>query len=317
MDLNNNNSIFQSSWWLEAVAPGQWGEVLVEKGGQVVGRLPYVKKKKFGFTFLIMPQLTQTLGTWLSPKAGKYSSQISEQRELTAGLIDQLPPFDFFWQNLHYSVTDCLPFYWRGYQQTTRYTYVLEDLSDLDKIWQEIKNQTRNRIRKAESSGIKVVESEDIDGFLGLVELTYKRQGLALPYSQELVKRIDEACKKRSARKIFLAFDQQGVLHSGTYLVYDSKTAYNLISGSDPESRNIGAGMLAIWESIKFAASQSRVYDFEGSMIESIEKVFRHFGAKQRPYLDIRKINSRFLRIAYDMSNWLGVDKKAKRMVER
>ena len=31
-------------------------------------------------------------------------------------------------QNFHYGITDWLPFYWEGYRQTTRYTYMLKDI---------------------------------------------------------------------------------------------------------------------------------------------------------------------------------------------
>lgn len=37
--------------------------------------------------------------------------------------IDNLPKFDYFNMNFHYSITNWLPFYWRGFKQTTRYTY--------------------------------------------------------------------------------------------------------------------------------------------------------------------------------------------------
>jgi hypothetical protein len=56
------NCIFQQPWWLEAAAPGRWGEVTVNEGGKIVGRLPYVVKRKFGVKIISMPMLTQTLG---------------------------------------------------------------------------------------------------------------------------------------------------------------------------------------------------------------------------------------------------------------
>ena len=312
----DNNSIFQNSWWLDAVAPGQWGEARIEEKGKIIARLPYVKKHKFGFTFLIMPSLTQTLGPWLSPRGGRYSTQVSERRKLMFDLLKRLPPHDLFFQNFHYSITDWLPFYWRGFQQNTRYSYVLHDLSDLDRLWQGIRDTDRNKIRKAERNGIKVVESEDSECFLELVKLTYKKQNLQLPFGSEVFHRIDQACKMRSARKIFMAYDQQGVLHCAVYLVYDWRAAYYLIGGSDPEHCHIGAHRLALWESIKFAATQSQKYDFEGSMIEPVEFVFRGFGAIQKPYFKITKINSTSLQLAHDIGNWFGLLKKAKGLVE-
>lgn len=51
------------------------------------------------------------------------------------------------------------------------------------------------------------------------------------------------------------------------------------------------------YEAIKFALYNNKNFDFEGSMIESIEKYFRSFGAIQKPYFNITKTNSRILKL--------------------
>ncbi len=43
---------FEQPWWLEAVAPGRWGETVVERRGEIVARLPYMSKQKLGLTVL-------------------------------------------------------------------------------------------------------------------------------------------------------------------------------------------------------------------------------------------------------------------------
>jgi hypothetical protein len=52
-----------------------------------------------------------------------------------------------------------------------------------------------------------------------------------------------------------------------------------------------------MWEAIKFARSVTRQFNFEGSMIEPVERFFRAFGAVQTPYFQITKTNSRLLRL--------------------
>jgi len=46
---------------------------------------------------------------------------------------------------------------------------------------------------------------------------------------------------------------------------------------------------LLIHESIKFASTVSRAFDFEGSMIEGIETFFRRFGCEPAVYYEISK----------------------------
>ena len=46
---------------------------------------------------------------------------------------------------------------------------------------------------------------------------------------------------------------------------------------------------LIIWEAIKIAKQHSTIFDFEGSMIEPIERFFLGFGSTPKPYLNIVK----------------------------
>jgi lipid II:glycine glycyltransferase (peptidoglycan interpeptide bridge formation enzyme) len=293
---NRTNSIFQTNWWLEALAPGQWGEVTFHKGDEIVARLPYVKKIKWGLTILTSPPLTQTLGPWLIPSHAKYAKQLSQEKELFGTLIERLPPFDLFRQNFSPAITNWLPFYWAEFQQNTRYTYRLENLIDHDQLWFGFQENIRREIRKA----MKLVEVCDdsaselgLDQFLDINEKSFQRQGKSLPYSRDLVNRLDKACIKHDARRIFFARDAKGRIHSTVYIVWDNNTAYYLMGGRDPELHNSGATSLVMWEAIKFASSVSKQFDFEGSMIETIEKFFRAFGAKQVPYFHVTKASPR------------------------
>ena len=296
-------SIFVQPWWLDAVAPEQWDELTIEKGGQMVARMPYVMTKKKGFNLISMPKLTQTLGPWLAPHEAKYAKELSREHQLLEELISQLPPFDHFVQNFHHSVTNWLPFYWQGFQQTTRYTYLIPDLNDLDKLWGELRSNIRTDIRKAQKQ-LTAKTDLDLEVFLDLNEMTFTRQGLELPYSRNLVRRIDQACQTHNCRKIFVAEDNNGYLHAGVYVVWDDQTTYHLMSGSDPEKRNSGAISFLLWEAIKFASKVTPTFDFEGSMIQSIERFCRAFGAKQTPYFQITKTNSMHYKIRQDVKIW-------------
>ena len=67
------HALFQQPWWLDAVAPGAWDAAIVTKDGEIVGRLPYVRMRRFGLTILGQPLLTQFLGPWIKPGTGKSS----------------------------------------------------------------------------------------------------------------------------------------------------------------------------------------------------------------------------------------------------
>lgn len=279
-------SIFCRPWWLEAVAPGQWDYLIEFKGNNIAAMMPIVWRTENQRRIIGHPPLTQTLGILFPEFNCKYVKMVSHQTDLIKKLIDLLPDFIFFQQNFNYNFTNWMPFLWKGFNQTTRYTYVIHDLTDLDEIWKGFRENIKTDIRKAEKK-VRVTDNPDIDTFLNLNELTFKRQGQKLPYTREFVKRLDNTLKEHDARKMFFAVDDDERMHAATYIVWDEKSAYYLMSGADPELRNSGATSLLIWESIKFASQVSKKFDFEGSIMEPIERFFRAFGGKQMPYFQI------------------------------
>jgi hypothetical protein len=287
------NSLFEQPWWLEAVAPNNWQVAEVEVNGTVRARLPYYLSCGFGGSKLItMPPLTPWLGPWLAPRKSKYAKALAQEKDLINALIDQLPAHDEFRHNFHYSFTNWLPFYWRSFSATVRYTYVLDDLTDPERLWAAFLDNIRTDIKKAQKI-LTVKQDLDLERFLDINALTFQRQRRSLPYNHALVRRLDEACRARRSREIFYAEDAQGRIHAVLYLVWDENSAFYLMGGADPALRNSGAMSLLVWESIQYAATVTRKYDFEGSMIEPVERFFRAFGAVQTPYFQISKISRR------------------------
>jgi len=291
--------IFSRDWWLDAICgKDNWDVTLLEKDGRIIGSMPYYTKKRLGFTFLIHPPLTQTLGPWIRPSMAKYAKRLGYQKKVMGRLIEKLPRFDFFSQNCHYCNTNWLPFFWRGFEQTTRYTYLLPELSSEEALWRELEENTRREIRKATSRfQLKVRDDLGIDAFLKLNKMTFERQGMALPYTEDLIKRLDSACSERCCRKIWIAEDEMKHHHACVYIVWDENSAYYLMGGGNTELRKSGATSFVMWEAIKHAATVTQKFDFEGSMLEPVERFFRAFGAKQTPYSQITKTNSRLLKI--------------------
>lgn len=294
--------IFSRDWWLDAVCGDAWDVCLVEKGGEIVASMPYHIKRRWGFTFVTQPMLTQTLGPWLRPSDAKYSNRLALEKERLTGLVDDLPRFDYFSQNWHYGNKNWLPLYWRGFQQTTRYTYGIDHLAELDRVYSEFSSSYRNKIRKA-SGVVQVVDDLGLSVFFDINRLTFERQGLKIPYSFDFLKKTDNTLYRRGNRKIFFAKDGHGNIHSALYLIWDGQSSYVHMVGEDPAFRSSGAGILLIWEAIRFTVKVLGLekLDFEGSMMEGVERVRRDCGAKQIPYFSISKTSSRLLRAAQAM----------------
>jgi len=102
--------------------------------------------------------------------------------------------------------------------------------------------------------------------------------------------------KKKKLAKIYLAIDEKDNVHASIYMVWDKISAYYLTGGADPVLRNSGATSLLMYTAIKDMAEYVNTFDFEGSMIESIERFFSSFGTIQKPYFQISKINNPILK---------------------
>jgi hypothetical protein len=297
-DHEKSIPIFSRAWWLDAVCGEAWDACVVQRGGQVVATMPFHVTRRYGLTLLTQPPLTQTLGPWLRKCGAKYSNRLALQKELMTELIDQLPRFDYFSQNWHFEHTNWIPFYFRGFQQTTRYTYVIDDLSDLNATLGEFSSSYRNKIRKADKT-IEVCLGLPLEECFRLNQQTFERQGLKVPYTLEFLRRKDTVLGERGCREIFYARDKTGVIHSALYLIWDDTSSYVHMVGEDPMYRSSGAGIRLIWEAIRYTREVLGLnrFDFEGSMIEAVERVRRDCGAKQVPYFNVMKTPSRLLRV--------------------
>lgn len=288
--------LFSQAWWLDAIVGDNWDVILIENDGVVQASLPFVTHQRLGMTIITQPPLTQNLGPWLRPSTAKYAKRLGQEKDVIQRLFAQLPKHDLYRQNWHYSRTNWLPLYWQGYEQTTRYTYRFDNISDLNQIWSGFQENIRTDIRKAEKQ-LKVRTDLHLQTFIELNNKVFQRQNLALPYTQELLQKIDAATARQNARQSFIAEDNHGRHHAGVYIVWDKETAYYLMGGGDPDLRNSGATSLCMWHAIQFTANQGKNFDFEGSMIEPVERFFRAFGAQQTPYFAISKTNSRIIQI--------------------
>jgi hypothetical protein len=215
------------------------------------------------------------------------------EKDLLDELISRLPRHGHYSQAWHYRQTNWLPFSWHGFDQTTRYTYRLDTSLPVETLWGNLQSNIRTDIRKAETRFQLQVKSDGtIDELWKIVACSFSRQKQTMPYSLDLVRRIDAACHSRGARRLFVAVDPEGRAHAGAYIVWDDETAYYLMGGGDPGLRNSGAGSLCLWHAILFAGDLKRTFDFEGSMIEPIERYFRAFGATQTPYFSVSRTTS-------------------------
>jgi hypothetical protein len=287
-------SIYCQRWWLDAVAPQRYRILTVERGGSLLAAWPVVFGA--GGADVVMPSMTQKLGILYASMTAKYAEALSNEHEFAGELIEQLGAHGAFYHQFHERFTNWLPFFWRGYQQTTRYTYLIENLKDPDGAWRAMRTCIHRLINKAAKLGIRIEHELDFERFLDLNDMVFQRQELAPPVGRDLLRRIEAACAARGCRRIFAAFDPQGRLHAAIYVAWQGGVAYGLMSASDPQLRASGALTLTIWEALRWLGSVADTFDCEGSMIQGVEFACRGMGGRQTPYFAISRAAPRVRR---------------------
>jgi hypothetical protein len=275
-------TLFEEPFWLDTVAPGNWDAVEIKQDGRVIGRLPYVTKRRYGLEALSTPWFTPWLGPWIRPAGAKPTNELSHNHQTLEKLIKGLP-------KAHKTLIACAPefqnlmaFHWQGFELKVAYTYRLTDLDHDQRIWNDMRDTVRRLCRKAEKA-TEINRERDIATFISVMKKTFDRQGKDVSASFPALERIDETMSRRNQRTIYTAEDAQGRVHAAVYVVYDDRHAFYLAGGGDPALRDSGAHALAMWNAIKDSRGRSKIFDFEGSMVRSIEYFIRGFGPQQVP----------------------------------
>jgi hypothetical protein len=291
VESSPQGSLFCTSWWLDAVAAGRWQPNAVTGDGAVVAAWPtVVRRGRFGLEHGGAP-LTPWLGPLFAPDLRR-----SHEDEMTGRLLAQIGGYAQLSARCSPGYDYWTPLYWRGFTQTTRYSWRIDDLSDLDACFAGLRNKVRGAVRRAQRERM-TVESGSLDDFLAIHSDTLERQNRRHDRAgREAVRRIDPAAAERGARTILIARDDAGRAAAGGYFVHDQRASYYLMGGISGEAASPYAVPLLLWTAIEQAAERGTAFDFEGSMLRPIELLVRGFGGRPAPYSVVRHTPSAALR---------------------
>ena len=287
--------VYSQYWWMEAACVGKcWNAFVVkDKAGRLMATMPYLIRKKYGLKYILMPPLTQTNGIHYF-----YPDDISEHQRLEfektvvneiVARLDNLG-ISFFSQNFESSFTNWLPFLWNGFRQTTRYTYRLPSLKDLNSVYNGFTKDRKKKIQRAVDSGLVLKQDLTPEAFYDFHCAVLAKHGQENLVDRAVVTSVMRAAIERGQGIILSLHSQDcSAMYSAQFLVWNSKWTCSLVCANDPDFTSTGASTLILWESIKFASQHSTGFDFEGSVEESIESSYNRFGSKQTPYMKISK----------------------------
>ncbi len=293
-------TIFHQDWWLNAATEGDYAEAAVVHGGRKVGSFPYVRAPLLAGHFLCgMPPLTHFLGPAVDDGPGSACNQFLRRAQVVRELLRQLPASSGFWQKLHRGTRDTLVFQELGYETAVQFTFEVPPAAEAV-LWANMRDKTRNVIRRAEEQH-GVGEMHDVAAFASLYLDNLAASGRHSHYDRRLIERVCAAAIAHGQGRIIAALTGSGEAAAAIFYIWDSQSAYYLLSSRRQNSGN-GAVSLLLWHAMRDVAARGLVFDFEGVVSTGSILFFTGFGGQVVP----RYVVSRFTlghRIAGRLSN--------------
>ncbi len=293
IDASPQGSIFALHGYASCVAP-DWEAMIIYKDRQWYAVMPFLKKIKWKWKASTLPAFVQywgmCYGSWYPDQMYK---QLSEKKKCLQIALQHFSSFHLFDHRFSTQFNYPLPFHWDNYQLRNKYTYQLALHPDINALYKGLGGKLRNELKKAEKAQIQIIEAEHTTSFLHLFQLQEQsgKTPLGNQVGQHLrLKHLSEWLIENDLGKVMVAIDRDGQTLAGALLIrYKGHTIY-LAGAYDPKFHQTGAMSWLLWQSIISAKHMGdKIFDFEGSMIESIEAFYRRFGAYPVNYLEIRR----------------------------
>lgn len=295
--------LFHLPFWLDIVCgPDNWDVLIIRgKDNQIEAVWPYYRSSKYGISKIGQGILTPYLGPII-----KYPNNIQKRERIYSyeikileKCIESLPSYRLFKQGLHPSLKNWTPFYWKGFQQSTKYTYVIGNIKDREEIMADYKSSVKNQTRSAKEK-YSIFNQDHVDTLYELNQKSYQRNNVNIGLSKEKIKQLYTGALQNESADIITIKDNKDRPICSCLIVYDKKKAYSLLIGVDKSLKPKGAVQWMLSEAIIKASEKVNYFDFEGSILPEVEPVFRAFGGERIPYSIISK-SPRWFRALHEM----------------
>lgn len=257
-----------------------WQAVIATEGNEIIAAMPFQSKLRYQIKFATQPFFAQYLGILFNISSENKYKELELKKKIIQEINTQLPSeIKYINYNFAPEFDYELPLIWSGWIQRKLYTYWLDIRAGYDSFIKNAASHVRREIKKIEQSTIEIRETNDPDSVIHILK-TAKGSALSnIPqhYFNALAKN-SKHYNLSGKSTCFIAYDGEKAVAGIIYFLFKNKMIY--YQGSTlPEYKNSGAMSAIIATSIKKYAGQFDYLDFDGSMIEPIERFFRGFGA--------------------------------------
>ncbi len=289
VENSREGAIYAKTPFLDAVYP-TWEAMICREGDDWMGVWPLFPNRKFGFRLQLQPPFCQHAGILFNQVEAKNVFKLYQfKNDVVNAFLAHLPHYHLFSLNFASDFDYPMPFYWHGFDLKTRYNYVI-DLTEHPPEFENLRKQLQQKIGKAEKQGYTSQRNPSVKAFVNLARKDLVENKKVLSGSQlERLRCVANNLLEADLGELIGVYDQNGALSAAGLFGYTRGSCYYLMGVGSTEAKKQGAMPMLLWRAIQDAGKRFNAFDFEGSMISSIEHFFRGFGAKPVPYLRIYK----------------------------
>lgn len=267
--------LFSTQPWVDRLAKAFGGEAEVLgrfEGGELVGGIALPVRKRGGIAVATSPYLMPYFAIVSRANHRRMIRSLLPEITRRYSLVNLCPsPAE----------SDLRPYFSAGWSAALRYTSRLSlEGETAESILARLEPEGRRRVRKLAKEGLQWRLGEDAAIHRALMWASYDRHGEAPPYSEQTAARVHRELLGSGNVLLFELLRGNEVV--ATHLVgIDSKRAYSLESGADPErGRNGEAHSLGVHLLVELARRGVAEFDFLGLNHPTISKFKETFGGE-------------------------------------
>ena len=287
---SRQRSVFAESWWLDATcgSPDGWRpNLLLDANGDAKAAWPMPTRATSHGAIAAGAPYTPFLGPLLPDReagVARVSADVDLLEQLAQLVADHahveaacMPELDYW-----------TPLSWHGFTQTTRTTWRIAAGATPDQVRAGMRKGTRSTLSAGERDQLAVTAGT-VDDLLTACEATFAAQDASDVPARTVLERVARQSVERGRGEVLAVHTTGGELASAGLFVWDDRHTWNLANGRIADSGATGAPTVLLWHAIGRALERGAGFDFEGSMLQPVEKFVRGFGGEPVAYSVVRR----------------------------
>jgi hypothetical protein len=307
VDQTKGGTLFHTSWWHQAWKTHP--DIYARKGdsGDFEAGIPIHRSSSRRFTSIGRPPLSPINGPVF-----KYPSNYSRadlNKHIKKELFEAIfacPRADYIEFALSNEINDIMPFIWSGFDTHVAYTYIIPK-SESEFWTKNMSKRHKINLNQARKEMLDFRCTIQINPPFNLIQPllsdTAKIKGFR--YFGKTESWWNTVFKKGVGR-IYLIRNSEMDPICTTVMVWDSHTAYYLLGGMNYKVRKDTALNWILFERMIHDAHEMNLdFNFEGSILQGVERFFRGWGGELRPMYRLIKIPSLRFYCKWSLNNYL------------